>query len=91
MLDLAHEQLGNGDRGPAREGAYFVGARLADDELRDAAAEDEQRSAQARARYAEATRSNLGLGDDIRAGLIQPNCTRSERLSADCSPATTAS
>jgi hypothetical protein len=31
-----------------------------------------QRPAQARARHAEATRSNLGLGHDIRAGLIDP-------------------
>ena len=55
-----------------REEAYFAGARIDDDELRDAAAEDEQRRAQARARHAEATRSNLGLGHDIRAGLINP-------------------
>ena len=41
MLDLAHEQLGEGDTAPAREEAYFAGARLDDDELRDAAAEDE--------------------------------------------------
>ena len=57
---------------PAREEAYFAGARIDDDELRDAAAEDEQRRAQARARHADATRSNLGLGHDIRAGLIDP-------------------
>src|SRR5450755_3787431 len=72
MLDLAHQQLGEEDSAPAREEAYFAGARLRDDELRDAAAEDEQRRAQARARHAEATRSNLGLGHDIRAALIQP-------------------
>jgi hypothetical protein len=72
MLDLASEQLRTGDTAPAREEAYFAGARLDDDELRDAAAEDEQRRAQARARHAEATRSNLGLGRDIRAGLIGP-------------------
>ena len=87
MLDLVHEQLGDGDTAPAREEAYFAGARLDDDELRDAAAEDEQRRAQARARHAEATRSNLGLGHDIRAGLIdptrQPSSTRSGRSSAD--------
>ena len=44
--------------------------------MRDAAAADEQRRAQARARHAEATRSNLGLGHDIRAGLIQPSETQ---------------
>ena len=72
MLDLVHEQLGEVETAPAREEAYFAGARIDDDELRDAAAEDEQRRAQARARHAEATRSNLGLGHDIRAGLMDP-------------------
>ncbi len=72
MLDLVHEQLGEVETAPAREEAYFAGAHIDDDELRDAAAEDEQRRAQARARHAEATRSNLGLGHDIRAGLIDP-------------------
>ena len=48
MLDLVHEQLGEVETAPAREEAYFAGARLDDDELRDAAAEDEQRRAQAR-------------------------------------------
>jgi len=72
MLDLVHEQLLEVETAPAREETYFAGARLDDDELRDAAAEDEQRRAQARARHAKATRSNLGLGHDIRAGLIDP-------------------
>jgi hypothetical protein len=72
MLDLAREQLSEVETAPAREDAYFAGARIDDEELRDAAAEDEQRRAQARARHAEATRSNLGLGHDIRAGLIDP-------------------
>jgi ParB-like chromosome segregation protein Spo0J len=73
MLDLVQEQLAEGDSEPAHEEAYFAGARLDDDELRDAAAEEEQLRAQARARHAEATRRNLGLGHDIRAGLIQPS------------------
>jgi hypothetical protein len=73
VLDLAHEQLGNADSGPAREEAYFAGSRVDDDELREAAADDEARRAQARARHAEATRSNLGLGHDIRARLIDPS------------------
>ena len=67
MLDLVHEQLQDDDTTPAREEAYFAGARIDDDELRDAAADDEARRAQARARHADATRSNLGLGHDIRA------------------------
>ena len=54
MLDLVHEQLGASDTTPAREEAYFAGARLDDNELREAADEDEQRRAQARARHADA-------------------------------------
>ena len=73
MIDLVHEQIQDDGTAPAREEAYFAGARIDDGELRDAAAEDEQRRAQARARQAEATGSNLGLGHDIRAGLIQPS------------------
>jgi hypothetical protein len=72
MVDLVHHELQDDEAAPAREEAYFAGGRLGDDELRDAAAQDEQRRAQARARHAEATRSNLGLGHDIRAALIQP-------------------
>ena len=72
MIDLVQEQIQDDDAAPARDEAYFAGSRLDDHELRDAAAEDEQRRAQARARQAEATRSNLGLGHDIRADLIQP-------------------
>ncbi len=73
IRDLVHEEVRGGDSAPACEEAYSASARLDDDELRDAAAEDEQRRAQGRARHAEATRSNLGLGHDIRAGLIDPN------------------
>jgi hypothetical protein len=72
MLALACEQLRDDDTAPAREEAYFAGTRLDDDGLRDASAEDETRRAQVRARQADATRSNLGLGHDIRAGLIDP-------------------
>ncbi len=86
MLDLVHEQLGDGETAPAREEAYFAGARIDDDELRDAAAEDEQRRAQARARHAEATRSNLGLGHDIRAGLMDPTRQPAPRAQADRLP-----
>jgi hypothetical protein len=79
MIDLAHQQVDQTDTAPAREQAYFAGARLDDAELRDARDEDEARRSQARARHAEATRSNLGLGHDIRAGLIQ---TTEAQLSA---------
>ena len=67
MIDLIHQHLQDAESAPARGEAYFAGARLDDDEVRDAAAQDERRRAQARARHDEATRSNLGLGQDIRA------------------------
>ena len=95
MIDLVHQHLQDDATAPARDEAYFAGARLDDDELRDAAAQDEQRRAQARARHADAARSNLGLGHDIRAALIQPTdaqlrAVRDDRL-PHCSSATTAS
>jgi hypothetical protein len=57
---------------PAREQAYFAGAKLDDDELRQAAEDDRQRKQEVRARHADAVRANLGLGHDIRAGLMDP-------------------
>ena len=73
MLDLVREQLGEDtDGAPAAEQAYFGKAKLSDEELRDAAAEDQKRRAAERQRQAEADRSNLGLGHDIAAGLIDP-------------------
>ena len=73
MLDLVQEQLAENDGAVAREDAYFAGARLEDADLREARVEDQELRARARARQAEATRSNLGLGHDLRAGLIQPS------------------
>ena len=40
MLDLVREQLAGDETAPARDEAYFGGAKLDDDELREAAAED---------------------------------------------------
>jgi ParB/Sulfiredoxin domain len=73
MLDAVRHQLADADGEPAREEAYFGGARLDDDELRDAAEQDRQRRAAERARHAEATASNLTLGHDIRAALADPS------------------
>jgi hypothetical protein len=57
MLDLVREQLG-ADARPSH--AYFVGAKLSDEEMRDAGAEDEKRRHAERQRQADAERSNLG-------------------------------
>jgi hypothetical protein len=80
MLDLVREELEGNDGDVAREEAYFAGARLDDADLREARAEDQDLRARARARQAEATRSNLGLGHDLRAGLIQPTETQLRAL-----------
>ena len=71
-LDVIHEQLTQTDDTTAREDAYFAGARIDDADLRDAAADDRQRRQAARARHAAAVNTNLGLGHDIRAGLMDP-------------------
>jgi len=59
------------NRPPARR-RISAAPRLDDAELRDAAEEDRRRRAAERARHAEATASNLGLGHDIRAALADP-------------------
>ena len=80
MIDLARDALQTGSDEPARDETFFAGARIDDAELRDAAEEDRQRKQQARARQAEATRTNLGLGHDIRAGLIDPTAGQLQAL-----------
>jgi hypothetical protein len=72
MLDTVRQQLADADSTPAREERYFAGTRLDDEDLRDAVEEDRERRAAERARHAEATASNLGLGHDIRAALADP-------------------
>ena len=80
MIDLARDALQTGNDEPARDETYFAGARIDDAELRDAAEQDRQRKQQARARQAEATRTNLGLGHDIRAGLLDPTAGQLQAL-----------
>jgi hypothetical protein len=81
MLELVREQLGeNTDGAPAAERAYFAGAKLNDEELRDAAAEDQKRRQAERQRQADAERSNLGLGHDIAAGLMDPTAAQLDAL-----------
>jgi hypothetical protein len=82
MLGLIHEQLQETDGGPAREEAYFAGARLDDQDLRDAAADDREQRHAARERHAAAVRTNLGLGHDIRAGLMDPTDAQLQALKA---------
>jgi hypothetical protein len=68
MIDLVCEQLVAGDdEEVAREEAFFAGAGLDDDELRAAGRDDRARKSAAKARHAQETRKNLGLGHDLRA------------------------
>jgi hypothetical protein len=72
-IDLVRDQLANRqDDGVVRDEAFFAGAGLDDDELRAAEQEDRARKNAHRLRQAEATSSNLGLGHDLRAGLMDP-------------------
>jgi hypothetical protein len=80
MIDLARDALHTGSDEPARDETFFAGARIDDAELRDAAEEDRQRKQNARVRQAEATRTNLGLGHDIRAGLLDPTAGQLQAL-----------
>jgi hypothetical protein len=82
ILDLAVEALKGTGPGapPARDEAFFAGAGLKDTELDLAAADDQRLRNEARQRHAEATRSNLGLGHDIRAALIDPTPGQQQAL-----------
>jgi hypothetical protein len=82
MLDLIHHELDQTDGAPAREHAYFAGAGLDDTDLNDAAADDHERRQAARARHTDAVRTNLGLGHDIRAGLMAPTDQQLHALKA---------
>ena len=79
-IDLAREAIQDGSDELARDETFFAGAGIDDAELRDVAEEDRRRKQQARARQAEATRTNLGLGHDIRAGLIDPTAGELQAL-----------
>lgn len=82
MLDAIREQLEDSDGTIAREQSYFASARLDDQELRAAGEQDREQRADARARQIDATRSNLGLGHDLRAGLIDPTDAQLQALKA---------
>jgi hypothetical protein len=80
MIDAVRQQLADDNAPTAREETYFGGARLNDDELRDAAEDDRQRRAAERARRPGSDRQQpLPLGHDIRAALADPSC---DQLSA---------
>ena len=72
MIDLVAEHLDDESAAPAREEAFFKAASLNEEDLRGAADEDRKRTQAWRQRQVDATRTNLGLGYDIRSGLMDP-------------------
>ena len=71
LIDALREALTDATPVAADPG-YFAGARLRDEDLRAAAGHDAQQRAEQRQRRQRAADSNLGLGHDLRAGLIDP-------------------
>ena len=83
IIDLVRDHLAHHhDDQPARDEAFFAGAALDDDELRAAGQEDRARRDAERVRQAEATNRNLGLGHDLRAGLMDPTPGQLQALKA---------
>ncbi len=81
MLDALHQALeDHGDAPPAADPAYFAGAGLDTPALRDAAEAERERRHQQRQRQVETVRTNLGLGHDLRAGLIDPSPAQLDAL-----------
>lgn len=81
VIDRAGEP--DDDETPAREEAYFAGAKLEPDEDTEQALQAErQRRDEERQRHARAHRANLGLGMDIRAGLLDPKDRQLQALKA---------
>jgi ParB-like nuclease domain len=74
FIDCAHQQLltHTTDR-PAKAETFFCAANLTDDDMTTAQADDHKRRQAERARRLEATSSNLGLGSDLAAGLVDPH------------------
>jgi ParB-like chromosome segregation protein Spo0J len=74
LIDCAHQQLlTDGADQPAKVETFFSASNLTDEEMAAARAGDEQQRRAQRARQQEATASNLGLGSDIAASLLEPH------------------
>lgn len=81
MLDAVRQAVADGtDERPAADPAYFAGAHLDAPDLRDALSDERARRHEQRQRHADAVRTNLGLGHDLRAGLIDPSPTQVDAL-----------
>jgi hypothetical protein len=81
MLDAVRQALADQiDAQPAADPAYFAGAGLDAPDLRDAAEAERERRHEQRQRVADAVRTNLGLGHDLRAGLLDPSPAQLDAL-----------
>ncbi len=84
MIDLVAEHLKVESAAPAREEAFFKGASLNDEDLCCASEDDRRRTHAWRQRQADATRTNLGLGHDIRSRFMAPRSVSYTRSKASC-------
>ncbi len=79
VIGAINEAMDGLETQPVRDESYFGAAKVTDEDTKQAAAADRERRAEARERQQSAANSNLGLGHDIAAGLMDP---RSEQLDA---------
>ncbi len=83
MLEAIVGQLGkDSTAGTAVEESYFAAGGVEDEEMRDAGNEEHERRKSERMRQAQAETSNIGLGQDIAAGLLQPKDSQLRALQA---------
>lgn len=83
MLDALRQSVADSDDAqPVSDPAYFAGAHLDAPDLRAALADEKARRHDERQRHADAVRTNLGLGHDLAAGLIDPSPAQLDALRA---------
>ncbi|RKQ90849.1 hypothetical protein C8N24_0664 [Solirubrobacter pauli] len=81
LLDAVRQSVADSDdTPPVSNPAYFAGAHLDAPDLRAALADEKARRHDERQRHADAVRTNLGLGHDLRAGLIDPSPAQLDAL-----------
>ena len=81
IIDLCHQQINaDTDQATPREEAYFAGANITDTELQAVGRDDRERRAAQRKLQAEAANRNIGLGHDLRAGIMEPTPSQLQAL-----------
>jgi hypothetical protein len=82
MLSVVNEHLEQAADGEAQEESFFGGARLEDDAMKAAADAERQEAGLLRKQRQAASTSNLGLGHDLRAGILEPTADQLNALRA---------